>query len=193
MIQLFGVPTLLIVISAAETQWLHLIEQIKNTVDQKEMSLEESQNIPYAEKVRLIQSDPFTCATFFETSLVGPFGEREISHQYHRIEFQSRGSPHAHMMLWIEDAPIFIRGDQSSTEKVTMFVDQIISSNIEELNEDLVKIQTHKHTHSCHRKLSRPCRFGIPFFSMDKTRILTSLKEDNPRLKEWKEISKKWT
>lgn len=81
------------------------------------------------------------------------------------------------MMLWIEDAPIFIPGDQSSTEKVIMFVDQIISCNSEDLDEDLVKIQTHKHPHSCHPKPSRPCRFGIPFFPMDKTRLLTPLEE----------------
>jgi len=82
-------------ISAAETQWPHLIKQLKIIVDKEEVSLGEAQNILYAEKVRLIQSDPFICATFFEThykelkrtwlSPVGPFGERKINHQYHRI------------------------------------------------------------------------------------------------------------
>lgn len=67
MIRQFGVPTLFMTISAAETQWPHLIKQLKSTVDKEEVSLEESQNIPYAEKVRLIQSDPFICATLFKT------------------------------------------------------------------------------------------------------------------------------
>ncbi|GBP55930.1 hypothetical protein EVAR_97642_1 [Eumeta japonica] len=170
MIRQFGVPTLFMTISAAETQWPHLIKQLKSTVDKEEVSLEESQNIPYAEKCDSF-SPTHLYALLFETrykelkkwlSPVGPFGKLKINHQYHRIEFQNRGSPHAHMMLWIEDAPIFIPGDQSSTEKVIMFVDQIISCNSEDLDEDLVKIQTHKHTFMSSQP-SRPCRFGIPF------------------------------
>ncbi|XP_046974744.1 uncharacterized protein LOC124541014 [Vanessa cardui] len=201
MVRQFGVPTLFVTVSAAEAKWPELIKQLKKTVDKGEVSLKEARSISYEEKARLIQSDPFICVTFFETRLKelmktwlvpsGPFGDNKISHQYHRIEFQHRGSPHAHIMLWIEGAPIYTPEDETSIENIIKFVDMIVSCDSNEISNDLVAIQTHKHTHTCHPKPDRPCRFGIPFFPMDKTRLLTELYKDDPSTAKWKKNSKK--
>lgn len=65
MVRQFGVPTLFITVSAAETKWPRLIKQLKKTVDKEDVSLHEAAELPYEQKVRLIQSDAFICATFF--------------------------------------------------------------------------------------------------------------------------------
>ncbi|CAD7091724.1 unnamed protein product [Hermetia illucens] len=66
MIRQFGVPSLFITLSAAETRWPELLKMLKFTVDRENISEEEAVRLPYLEKARLIQSDPFICATYFE-------------------------------------------------------------------------------------------------------------------------------
>ena len=43
-----------------------------------------------------------------------------------KIEFQMRGSPHAHCLLWVRDAP---RIDEDSDEAVCEFIDKYISAS----------------------------------------------------------------
>lgn len=62
-----------------------------------------------------------------------------------------------------------------------MFVNQIVYCNSEDLAEDLIKVQI-TDTYSRHPKPCRPCKFGIPCFPMDRSRLL---------LKKWKEESNK--
>ncbi|XP_043472427.1 uncharacterized protein LOC122505072 [Leptopilina heterotoma] len=193
MVRQFGVPSLFVTLSAAETKWPHLIKQLMKIVDGIDVTLNEADDLSYETKVRLIQSDPFTCVTFFECRLkelrktwnspVGPFGEYKIEHFYYRIEFQHRGSPHAHIMLWLKDAPIFKPGDATSVNAVTLFVDKIISCSSDEIITTLSNLQQHVHTHTCRKNFNRKCRFGIPFFPMDKTRLLLELDDDNDIIK----------
>lgn len=76
---------------------------------------------------------------------VGPFADHKILHHYHRIEFQNRGSPHAHMMLWLENANILIPGDDMAIKNVIEFVDKIISCDSDEIDNDLIALQTLSH------------------------------------------------
>ena len=74
-----------------------------------------------------------------------------------RIEFQNKGSPHLHMVIWLENYPSF-EGIQ--------LVDKVCScqlpSEVEsELRRVLNKCQTHRHTAIC-KKNSSFCRFYIP-------------------------------
>lgn len=118
MVRQFGVPTLFVTLSAAETKWPELIKLLKTTVDGDEIIKEQAEQLSYVEKARLIQRDPYICAAYFETRLQalrkawlctsGPFGTFKIENFYYRIEFQHRGSPHAHIMLWLKGAPVFI-------------------------------------------------------------------------------------
>ena len=64
-----------------------------------------------------------------------------------RIEFQARGSPHAHCVLWIKDAPKY---DENSSEDVCRFIDQYIICSIPEvegkLKELVLQLQNHRHS-----------------------------------------------
>ena len=99
------------------------------------------------------------------------------------------------MLLWLDGAPTFDINDSVSKQNVCNFIDNIISCSSENLSEDLIKLQTHKHTHTCKRKNGNTdeCRFGIPYFPMKSTKILAPLPNDlDPRLEsKYKSMLKK--
>jgi hypothetical protein len=70
--------------------------------------------MPWVEKCKWLRSNPVTASRQFKHSLdqffkefiggkANPIGELQ-DYMIH-IEFQARGSPHAHTILWIKDAP----------------------------------------------------------------------------------------
>ena len=120
-----GISTLFITLSAAETKWTDLLRILKTTVDKDENA--DVSNLDFQEKARLIRSDPVTCALYFDhrfkelkktwnNSVDGPFGPHKIKEIYYRVEFQHRGSPHVHMLLWLEKAPIYDPDNQDTVE-----------------------------------------------------------------------------
>jgi hypothetical protein len=88
-----------------------------------------------------------------------------------RREFQSRSSPHLHMIVWIKDFPSFDK------EEAIQLVDQIVtyeSPPQESDYHDLVeKCQHHRHTHSCTKNHNATvCRFAFPRQVCDRTRMV---------------------
>ena len=74
------------------------------------------------------------------------------------------GSPHAHCLLWVQDAP---KIDRDPDEVVCAFIDKHITATLPTKtheNEHNIKLMENfqKHTHSdyCHRNQS--CHFGFP-------------------------------
>ena len=91
-----------------------------------------------------------------------------------RIEFQHRGSPHVHSLLWIQNSPKY---QIASVDEIVKFIDNTITCKLPSsesvLNESDIQLQQHKHTHTCYKKKGiRHCRFGIPYPPMSSTRIL---------------------
>ena len=55
-------------------------------------------------------------------SNAAPLGK--IADWFYRVEYQQRGSPHIHMLICLEDAPVYgCDGD----DEVTSFIDEIIT------------------------------------------------------------------
>ena len=76
---------------------------------------------------------------------IAPIGK--IKDWFYRVEYQQRGSPHIHMLIWLEDAPVF---GVDKDEDVTLFIDKIITCQKPEDEPkllDLVNRQTHKHSY----------------------------------------------
>lgn len=154
MVRQLGIFTFFITMSAAETHWPELLKILKKTVDNEEDA--DVSNLDFQEKARLIRSDPVTCALYFDhrfkevkktwmNGKEGPFGNYKISHIYYRIEFQHRGSPHVHMVVWLENAPIYDPEDEASHQQVTDFIDGIISTtSVHPLVEKVETFQFHK-------------------------------------------------
>ena len=145
------------------------------------------ENLTWAEKCRLIQSDPATCARHFDRQVqllfkflkddVEPFGS--LVDYFYRVEFQQRGSPHIHCLFWIKDSPKI----DNDVEDVIEFIDKYISCSkpTVESNEEmsvLVANQMHRHSHTCREGRKFQCRFGFPKPPMANTVILEPLPAD---------------
>ena len=80
-----------------------------------------------------------------------PLGE--ISDHVIKIEFQMRGTPHAHCLLWIEGAP---KIDNSSDNAVCEFIDKYITAVTPQATWEGSHINSHKNilvsldSQSCH-------------------------------------------
>ena len=186
MIRQLGCATIFLTLSAAETKWSELLVILTQVLENKVITLEEAENISYEKRCDLIRNDPVTCVRYFEHRLkylweilsapCGLFRGYELEDKYVRVEFQARGSPHIHALLWLKDAPKYDKEKPESIEKCTEFIDKLISVNAKptEFSEDLISLQRHKHSHTCkkHVKDGVKCRFGIPYFPMSKTMIL---------------------
>ena len=100
------------------------------------IELEQALNLPLSEVQELIQKDPVTCARYFDYKLNKMItliqkedcifsGSKVIDFVY-RIEFQLKGSPHAHGMLWMDNAPIYDRNNSESIKDCIKFIDENI-------------------------------------------------------------------
>ena len=90
-----------------------------------------------------------------------------------KIEFQMRGSPHAHCLVWVKDAP---KINQDSENDVSRFIDKYITAMMpkgvfERENDVNIMKSLQKDTHSdyCCRNKSR--HFGFPKPPASKTVI----------------------
>ena len=144
----------------------------------------------YLEKVTLINEDSVTCAIYFnklvnvllnilQSPKKSPFGKYYVMHYFKRIEFQHRGSPHAHTLLWLANAP----NDALSKNKMDAIslINHLISISSKEASGQ-IKLQTHKHSFTCYKRISahRPqkCRFEAPFMPSRSTEILLPMQQD---------------
>ena len=129
----------------------------------------------------------------FLLSEIAPTGK--MKDWFYRVEYQQRGSPHVHMLIWLEDAPVFgVDGD----EDVSSFIDTIITCRKPDDDTSLLNLvnrQMHRHSHTCRKKSKSVCRFNCPQPPMRSTQILHPLENapegDVKVLKDlWKEIKK---
>jgi len=137
MIRQIGIPTFFLTLSAAETHWAELLVILAKILENRVISEEEAINLTFMEKSDLIQKDPVTTSRYFDKRIRelfklikandGPFGKYQIIDTYIRIEFQQRGSPHVHCLLWLKDAPIYDQKCQLQNERCIAFIDQFIT------------------------------------------------------------------
>ena len=183
MIRQLGIPTWFCSFSAAETKWEPLLKCLAKLVQGKDLSTEEVNSLSWREKCLLIKSDPVTCARYFEHRVqtfikkvlkhdFKPVGE--ILNYFYRVEFQQRGSPHIHMIIWIKDAPVH---GVSSDASVATFVDKYITCHKDEKIHTLINYQTHRHARSCRKYGKAICRFNFPIPPMPQTVVLHPLDE----------------
>ena len=133
----------------------------------------------FEQKSTWLRRNPVTAArhfqyrlnTFFQEflkSTAKPLGE--IADYGNRIEFQVRGSPHAHCVIWVKDAPRFGECDDS---EVCEFIDKYISCDIPneegKLKDLVLLLQQHKHASYCKR--GNRCRFSFPHPPSPRTLI----------------------
>ena len=184
MIRQLGMPTWFCSFSAAETKWTPLLRCLSKLVKNKDLSDEEVDALTWQEKCFLIKSDPVTCARYFEHRIqsfiahvikdkMKPIGE--VADYFYRVEFQQRGSPHVHMLIWIKNAPIY---NINSDREVSEFIDKHVTCKMDAAMQELVNYQTHRHARTCRKKGKAICRFNFPLPPMPYTTILNPFPND---------------
>ena len=167
MIRQLGIPTWFLTLSAANMQWPDVIQTIARQYGTI-LTDEDVQTMSFEDRSKWLRQNPVTAArhfqyrlnTFFQVFLKSsahPLGE--LVDYAIRIEFQARGSPHAHTILWIKDAP---KLNVDTDEDVCTFIDQYVKCNIpdEELAQLVSKVQKHGHSATCRR--DGKCHFHYP-------------------------------
>ena len=190
MIRQLSLPTWFISLSAADTRWTDLLKMLAKLNDDAELTDTDIENMTWQEKTKLVQKDPVTCSRYFDhrvneflntvlKSKCEPIGK--VRDYFYRVEFQQRGSPHIHMLVWVENAP---KLDTNTEDEIVQFVDQYLTCSAEK-NEtlELVKLQTHKHSRTCRKKGKPLCRFGFPLPPLPRTMLLHPLEEEVEKYK----------
>ena len=146
-------------LSAADTRWTDLLRMLAKLNDGVDYSEKEIDNLTWQEKTKLVQKDPVTCSRYFDhrvqeflntvpKSICDPLGK--VKDFFYSVEFQQRGSPHIHMLVWIENTPTL---EKKSEQEIVLFVDNYLTCNADnEETASLVKLQTHKHSRTCRKK-----------------------------------------
>ena len=85
---------------------------------------------------------------FFRTVLLKGTVLGEIEHYYWKKEYQARGAPHYHVLLWIRDAPVIGHDDP---ERVLAWLQERITCHIpdKETDPDLHRLVTRYQMHKC--------------------------------------------
>jgi len=141
-----------------------------------------------------LRSNPVSAARHFQYRLdaflkhvilskAEPVGQ--ILYYFYRIEFQQRGSPHAHGVLWVKDAP---DPEKDSPTTIARFADKYISCEIPSENEDpllfslVTQVQRHSHTASC-TQTGKTCRFNFRKPISDETLLtVTEFPNEAPEI-----------
>lgn len=184
MILQLGIPTWFVTFSAGETRWEETIDASKDKNDTRTVD-----DIEWTEKCRLIRENPVMCARLFNhrvqrlftyliMSPAQPIGN--VVDYFYISEFQQRGSPHIHCLLWVKDAPNL---NNSTNINICNFADKYITCFLPDLNDDnalydIVKaLQMHNKSHTkSYRKNSTTCKFNFPWLPLLNTIIQSNLR-----------------
>ena len=97
------------------------------------------------------------------------------------VEFQQRGSPHSHMLVLIENAPLL---ENNSEEQIVQFVNKYLTCSVDnEETASFVNLQTHKHSNTCRKKGKPICRFGFPLSPLSRIMLLYPLEKEVEKYK----------
>ena len=169
MIRDAGPPTLFLTFSCAEYESPDIIDYLKIVND----------DCGGSNAGKLCTEDPVSVSrqfsskfhAFFNTIIIKGEVLGTVDHFYWKKEYQTRGAPHYHVLLWIRDAPMIGRDDPS---KVLAWIEERITCHIPdqennpELHNLVTRYQLHKCSNYCKRKRKRgktfvtTCKFGFP-------------------------------
>ena len=113
--------------------WNGLLRVLGKLIDLKDYTDRELEEMDQHQKTSLVQKDHITCSRFFDNRVKqfikivlksehNPIGR--VTDYFYRVEFQQRGSPRIHILIWLENAPCYT---VDSTEDVIKYIDEHVS------------------------------------------------------------------
>ena len=112
-----GCPSLFFTLSMAEFDWPDLLQEIIETVYRQKITKEQVQKLSSNQKNKLIAENYVQATLHFQKRIEKIFSLMKydnffndsedkkyyVSSYFYRIEFQQRGAPHIHSLLWLKD------------------------------------------------------------------------------------------
>lgn len=200
MIRQLGTPTAFLTVSANEINWpdllriLHRLSEDSGTGGHELGRDEVFNRLNRDQRIHLVSEDPVTCAIYFNKlvhelmSILrtkqkhNPFGRHRVVDYFYRIEFQQRGSPHAHILLWLACDPA--EDLSEDMPRTVQLINDLCSVHKQDLaNPEMIRNQTHSHTFTCTKRGEQTCRFNIPYWPMYRTLMLLPLAKEDERRK----------
>ena len=108
-----GCPNLFLTVSCAEYQWKELVRQILETEFKQEVSMAYVESLSESECNKIISRSAVQSTVHFQKRVEKIFELLKyddifegftVQDFYYRIEFQARGAPHLHALLWLVDS-----------------------------------------------------------------------------------------
>ena len=112
MVKQLSCPTFFMTLSSADLRWNELISLIAK-LDNLKLSEEDIEKTLYHDRCKLLNSNPVLVAWHFQYRVQCFFRQIVIDGplsktKYYviRVEFQVRGSPHIHCLIWVLKPPV---------------------------------------------------------------------------------------
>ncbi|CAG9563093.1 unnamed protein product [Danaus chrysippus] len=185
MIRQLGKPTVFLTLCANEMSWKALLKILHKLKHGKDITDVEVDQLHYKVKSTLINEDAVTCVIYFnklvnvilailQNKTVSPFGKHYVEHYFKRIEFSHKGTPNAHILLWLNEAPKDAFG--ANMNEAIQLIDDLISVSRTD-SSGHIDLVTHHHTSRCYKNNinQRKCRFNAPFMPCRSTVLLKPL------------------
>jgi hypothetical protein len=133
-----GCPSVFLTLSCAEFDWPELLKEIIETVQRRKVSDEYIANLSQSAKNKIISENVVQSTLHFQKRMDKLFhlmkddffdGTKDVYHvssYFYRIEFQQRGAPHLHSLLWLknkagDEAPNFwIDGEEEDQDQTVL-------------------------------------------------------------------------
>jgi hypothetical protein len=139
-----GCPTLFVTLSCAEYKWKELVRQILETEWNQQVSMDYVDKLSDGERSKIITENAVQSTVHFQKRIEKIFNLFKyddifegfhVSDFYYRIEFQARGAPHIHTLLWLRDetgkeAPSFWSTNDLTDSKIPDDLKQMLKEKI---------------------------------------------------------------
>ena len=185
-----GVPSYFMTLSCADLRWNELVIIIEKLNNRNE-NTQWVNELDYESRCKILNSNPVLLARHFQYRVENFFKEivlngelGKIKYYAIRVEFQVRGSPHVHCLLWAENVP---KLTSSTEEEYIQHIDKVIKASFPNENKDFIelknlvkKFQVHSHSKTCRKYNKNECRFGFGKLFCKKTILSKPLPDDLP-------------
>jgi Helitron helicase-like domain at N-terminus len=194
MIRQLGPPTFFLTLSAADMKWPDFIQNLQKAATDPLLRMTRTEDLTFTDKAHLIRDNPVLAArltrnrieSFFTEVLLKTAILTEIVDYFARDEFQHRGSPHSHSLLWTRNTLVW--EPHKNDEDICKFVDSFITCSASAVDADLIPFQTHHHRRCLRRHgKTKVCKHNFPLPPMTHTTIIYPYNTEPPA-----EIQQNW-
>jgi len=175
MVREYGSPTFFLTFSCAEYSspeidaYLRKVNEVSDTYPTSKLCTEDPISVSrkFSQKFR----------DFFTTVLLNGQVLGKVTHYFWKKEYQARGAPHYHVLLWIEGAPVI--GKHSDKDVLSWIQNRIVCHIPDEkTSPELHRLVTKFQLHTCSKYCKRTKKYGNVFVTKCKFGFPRDLTEE---------------